>query len=318
VVVVKGTFDVDRDGQLTLAEEQVPVARKAGWAGEPGESEMLHDSDLVFTKPTTDLLVQGQAHAPVGDEEPTVPVSLKVTREESVLVHREVTVEAGEPAGLGPVAPFAPPRAALAGTCDEAWRQLRAPLLPEDFDERFYLCAPEEQRPEEHLTGGEIVTLQNLCPEGALELTLPRAVLTFHTTFGPDGEVQKEPSSNRMRMREGRGARLARSEEGAYPKVRNRRVTPPGGMDRPSERAEYCGTATTHLARLYTVTVEPEERRVQMVWQTHLACHQKIYKLQKTVIRLLEDVDIAGGEDGQPVDLMDAQPTLPWLGKDKS
>ena len=261
VVVVKGTFEVDRDGQLILAGEQLPVAREARYAGEPGASEMLHDADLVVNKPTTDLLVLGQAHAPPGSEEATVPVSIQVTGEQGVLVSRQAAVAPGESAGFGPVAPFQSPRAELAGTFDEQWRQQRAPLLPEDTDDAFNLCAPREQRPAAHLTGGETVTIQNLCPEGTLELVLPRVVLTFRSVFGPNGQ------------------------------------------------------GDNHLARLHTVLVEPEARRVQLVWQTHLACHQKVYSLQKTVIRMLEDVDIGGsGEDGEPLDLLDAQPTLPRMG----
>lgn len=266
VVVVKGTFEVNEDGELSLAEKQEPVAREARYAGEPGKSDLLYDTDLVVTKPTTDLLVLGRAHAPADWEEGTVAVSLKVTRDEEVLVQREVQVEAEKPAGdLGPVAPYQSPRLELAGTCDEHWRQRRAPLPPEDFDERFNLCAPEQQRPSEHLTGGETLTLENLCPEGSMKLCLPRVLLTFRSIFGPGGEGRN------------------------------------------------------HLARLHTVSVDPAARRVQMVWQTRLACHHEVYKLQKTVIRLLEDVDlVAAGEDGEPADLMDGQPTLPWLGRGRS
>ncbi len=52
---------------------------------------------------------------------------------------------------------------------------------------------------------------------------------------------EKNPCRNKLSKREGRGARLARREEGTYPAVRNRRETPPGGMDRPSERTGYSG-----------------------------------------------------------------------------
>ncbi len=74
------------------------------------------------------------------------------------------------------------------------------------------------------------------------------------------------------------------------------------------------GQGETHLARLYTVWLDPAARQAQLVWQTHLACHQRIYNLRKTEIRQLEDVDISGGEEGEAVDLLDAQPTLPRIG----
>ncbi len=45
------------------------------------------------------------------------------------------------PAGFGPVPPWWRPRQQHAGTYDEAWLAERHPLLPRDFDERFWHCA---------------------------------------------------------------------------------------------------------------------------------------------------------------------------------
>src|SRR5262249_44792319 len=50
------------------------------------------------------------------------------------------------PAGFGPIARHWLPRAEFAGTYGEKWQTERLPLLPEDFDERFYLCAPADQQ----------------------------------------------------------------------------------------------------------------------------------------------------------------------------
>ena len=47
------------------------------------------------------------------------------------------------------------PRAQLGGTFDDAWRQERAPLLPLDFDLRFFQCAPAALVTPTHLEGGE-------------------------------------------------------------------------------------------------------------------------------------------------------------------
>ena len=46
------------------------------------------------------------------------------------------------PAGFGPIAAHWQPRAASRGTYDERWKRDRQPLLPDDFDDRFYQCAP--------------------------------------------------------------------------------------------------------------------------------------------------------------------------------
>lgn len=88
------------------------------------------------------------------------------------------------PAGFGPIARDWSPRVELAGTYDDKWEKERLPLLPNDFNERFYQCAPEDQQAPEHLKGGESVELHNLSPSGLLRFKLPRVWLTFQTSFG--------------------------------------------------------------------------------------------------------------------------------------
>jgi hypothetical protein len=51
------------------------------------------------------------------------------------------------------------PRKNYAGTYDEAWLKNVFPFLPEDFDERFHMCAPEDQQMA-YPKGGERVTLR--------------------------------------------------------------------------------------------------------------------------------------------------------------
>jgi hypothetical protein len=88
------------------------------------------------------------------------------------------------PAGFGPIASHWSPRLELAGTYNTEWERTRKPLLPLDYDERFVLCAPPDQRPPKHLTGGEQVALVNLTPQGQLHFTLPKVFLTFTTRLG--------------------------------------------------------------------------------------------------------------------------------------
>jgi len=90
------------------------------------------------------------------------------------------------PAGFGAVASHWSPRVELAGTCDEKWEAERAPLLPEDFDDRFYQCAPPDQQTAQFLKGGEEVELRNLTPSGHLLFALPRVILGFETDFGSE------------------------------------------------------------------------------------------------------------------------------------
>jgi hypothetical protein len=86
-----------------------------------------------------------------------------------------------EPAGFGPVAPNWSPRLELAGTYDELWQKDRFPLLPHDFSERFFQCAPADQQMKVFLKGGERVELTNLTAAGKLAFCLPRVAFGFET-----------------------------------------------------------------------------------------------------------------------------------------
>jgi hypothetical protein len=93
-----------------------------------------------------------------------------------------------QPAGFGPIAAHWQPRAKYCGTYDDKWLKERQPLLPEDFDERFYLCAPRDQQAPGYFKGGEPVELVNLTPGGLLRFKLPREAFGFATRFST-GEV---------------------------------------------------------------------------------------------------------------------------------
>lgn len=89
----------------------------------------------------------------------------------------------GEPAGFGAIARHWLPRVAYAGTYDDVWEKTKNPLLPSDFDERFYQCAPEDQQVDGFLNGGEVVELYNMTPEGYLSFPLPKVTLGMTTRF---------------------------------------------------------------------------------------------------------------------------------------
>jgi len=95
------------------------------------------------------------------------------------------------PAGFGPIARHWSPRVELAGTYDEKWQEERLPLLPLDFNERFFQCAPYDQQPREYLKGYEKVELHNLTPGAHLRFTLPRVALRLHTNLAGKTVTQK-------------------------------------------------------------------------------------------------------------------------------
>jgi hypothetical protein len=97
------------------------------------------------------------------------------------------------PAGFGAIASHWQPRVGFAGTYDDGWLKDRMPLLPHDFDDRFFQCAPQDQQAPAFLRGGEPVVLHRLTPAGELRFVLPKIFLGFDTRFY-DGsrEIHKE------------------------------------------------------------------------------------------------------------------------------
>jgi hypothetical protein len=78
-----------------------------------------------------------------------------------------------EPMGFGPVARWWQPRAAHAGTYDDAWVRGRAPIWPADFNLRFFNASPVALQATPHLQGGEPVVLEGLHRDGTLRFNLP-------------------------------------------------------------------------------------------------------------------------------------------------
>lgn len=123
-------------------------------------------------------------------EEPRNPIGMGLTRDPASLKHRPAPhIEdpahpirsfrtAPPPAGVGPIGRSWEPRRRYAGTYDQDWQELRAPLLPDDFDDRFNLCASPGLTADQPLQGGEPVRLLNLVPGGgALSFALPKVRL---------------------------------------------------------------------------------------------------------------------------------------------
>ena len=250
VVTLRGTFEHVQDGTASWCEEQMPLQWQDAYGGDPHETPLLHQGDLVPEKTGTDVTYLGASHAPGGaqrnwccgieigpvrkvlhvsgprhwqpvlrparrpfrrqdeitgwqldEAEPceTVAMDWRLAaggRDESEAapdprnpigcgsgppknwqnrpvpaprIASRLDPRPGDmPAGLGPIPPFWQQRARHAGTYDEAWRANRHPLLPEDFDPRFWQCAPEDQIARPFLRGDEAYTLTHLHPDHPL------------------------------------------------------------------------------------------------------------------------------------------------------
>jgi hypothetical protein len=305
LVVVKATFDIHPDGTTKIADDQPPVLRIPQYFGEPDESSVRYDTDLILTKPTTDIIVVGHAQAPGGSPVTALDAGFRVANvqksvrvigdrvwigsrasaptpfvrmplvyerafggtdrrsqnprrnyewrnpvgtglaggqaqgrtdrlpniENSAMLIRSPT-DHPLPAGLGAIASHWLPRARYGGTYDDHWSKTRKPLLPDDFDERYFQCAPPDQQSTEYLRGNEPVILHNLTPQGTLHTSVPVVRLGFETRF-------------------------------------------------------QDGTRVTHSNRaLHTVIIEPDYPRLSLVWHSALPCHFKVYQLIETAVTL--------------------------------
>jgi hypothetical protein len=92
------------------------------------------------------------------------------------------------PIGFGPIAPHWKERGRWGGTHDATWKERRAPLLPTDFDRRFFNAAPEDQQLDGYLPG-EPVTVLGMTPATSWTFALPE--LAVPVIFLAEGEASE-------------------------------------------------------------------------------------------------------------------------------
>jgi len=113
-----------------------------------------------------------------------------------------------KPMAFGPVGRSWRPRVACAGTYDQDWVNDRAPFLPDDFDERYFQCAPVDQQTD-YLRGGEEVVLVNLTRKERTAFILPEMPTRFEVyyknedwvrLFGVTDTLVLEPDQGRFTL----------------------------------------------------------------------------------------------------------------------
>lgn len=91
-----------------------------------------------------------------------------------------------EPAGFGAIAPHWSPRADYAGTFDAAWKATRMPLMPADFDLRFYNVAHPSLQLPARLRQGDAIAISGMSEDGLFAIEVP-AVAARATARFADG-----------------------------------------------------------------------------------------------------------------------------------
>lgn len=164
----------------------------------------IRPSDAGWLEPTP--LIYEEAYGGHDESDPEAPlVELRnpagrgVARDRKTLIDQPTPsiedpaapLDAGDPApaGFGPIPSSWAPRCDYAGTYDEAWRRLRAPIRPEDFDARHNSVSPPGLWAERPLEGDEPIDVIGVRPEGAWHFQLPR----FRPMFAHASAGQTRP-----------------------------------------------------------------------------------------------------------------------------
>jgi len=87
IVVVKATYNIAIDGTLTLSDSPLDPLHAPEYVGQPGNSSLLYEADLVGMKPGTDVYLNAIAYAPKGKPCEKVEVALRLGR-----IHKELVV----------------------------------------------------------------------------------------------------------------------------------------------------------------------------------------------------------------------------------
>jgi hypothetical protein len=86
------------------------------------------------------------------------------------------------PAGLGVIARHWMPRMQYAGTYDQQWLENEYPLLPADFDDRFFHSVTPDQWIDAP-RGGEQIVIQGMAPSGPIRFQLPPCDVALRLRF---------------------------------------------------------------------------------------------------------------------------------------
>jgi len=297
IVVVKGTFNIKRDGNLVLAEKQVEPLVVAEHHGEDGTSSLRYEADLVGPKPTTDILVNGTAYAPNGKPATEFLISLRVAdvrKQIRVLGNR--TWKGGALGG---------PSAMEAVT--------RVPIVYERAYGGFDTSDPDPRKQRldsRNPVGCGLVTqagspVPNFeYPSGRLDKAGPAGFGPIASYWSPRRELQGtyddawkksrfplpptdwDPRSVLCAPPDQRPAHPLRGGE----PVELENLTSDGKLAfvLPKKhfhfRTVFTKRTEQHSSRLATVIIEPDHPRVILVWQSVLAVRNDVDYLDETVV----------------------------------
>jgi len=302
IVVVKGTFDIKPERAIALADEQLEPLLLPEYHGEPGVSSLRYDTDIVGSKPTTDVVINATAYAPNGR-----PTTSFVAEARVGAVHKAIRVIGN--------------RTWSAGLLEEVSDPEPIVQIPIVYERAYggYDCIdpdPRNQRMDPrnpvgcglvaqagHRRGQALPNFEY--PEGSLEKAGPAGFGAIDSFWSPrrefNGTYDQAWQENRLPLLplDWDSRSLLCSPQDQQPDTQLRggetvdliNLTPEGRLRFTLPRVYFtfttriAGRTQEHRSRLSTVIIEPDYPRVIMVWQTSLLCHADADYLDETLVR---------------------------------
>lgn len=304
VIIVKATYNINRNGSAELSSEQKPICISRQYMGEPGKSSLLYDTDLNLTKTATDVYLHGHAYAPNGKPVTDMEVGFRVGTVEKYLhvTGDRCWFKVGPVYSLSKPSPF-----------------IIMPIVYErSFGGQDKSDDPKKQGYEKRnpVGAGFAVEKKNLNNTRAPNFTYrgikyPDDAAKVPAGFGPiapewmprlqmagtyDAEWKQmrspllpldfDESYFQCSPEDQQAPEFLQGSEQAI--LVN--LTPEGVLKFSLPKlclafeTVFSDKKVDHKAKLHTVIIEPDQHQLQMVWHTSVTCHKDLYKLKKTVI----------------------------------
>jgi hypothetical protein len=307
IVCVRATFDIHAGGRVTLADEQPEPLLLPEYTGEDGISSLRYEADLAAPKPTTDVIVNGTAHAPGGRPSKEFSVSVRVDDIQKTLRvrgHRVWVSGSPRPYPSAPVAVTEVPivyERSYGGhdkTDPDPKRQKMDPRNPVGcgvaVDDRVLIDKPvhnfeyPEGDPAKMGPAGFGAIASYWSPRRELQGTYDQAweegrkpllPLDWDSRSLLCAPVDQQP---RQHLRGGERVQLLNLTRDGFLQFDLPKIYP--------VFTTYFSTVggrrlEEHRARLCTVLIEPDRARLGMVWLTSLLVRQDEDYLDQTVVR---------------------------------
>ena len=303
LVAVRGTFSIQADGAVKIAEKQEPVARIPEYLGKPGESSLRCETDLPRSKLGTDVLLNATAYVPRGEKRSEIEVGYRVANlTKTLIVSGNRTWKKSRRGGFEPgeSQPFAsmPIRYenSFGGMAENVAADSTTALADRNPIGVGIVRSEESPLPNVRYPGTEIGDpFLEKSPAGFGAIAshwMPRRSLAG--TYDEKWQKQRQPLLPDDFKDEYFYSAPADQRVDGFLRGGERvdlvNLTPSGKLSFVLPklaigcRTSIDGGVEHHRSSLHTVLIEPDEHRLIMVWHSALPCHHTLYTLKRTIV----------------------------------